>query len=229
MNSPAKQQSPAPKELLDQWFPDQDTVMQQLRAQVQVVQLPAGQKVFHRGDPCRNYLVVVNGSVRVQTLSPGGREVVLYRVADAQSCVITTSCLISREAYPAEGVTETDTTAMVISQGLFNEALGCSEMFRRFVFANQGRRLSDLIRRVEDVAFGRVDARLARMLVERCGREPGSITATHQQLASELGTAREVVSRQLKVFEKNGWIAVHRGAVEVLQPLALSRVWEAAG
>ena len=102
-------------------------------------------------------------------------------------------------------------------------------MFRRFVFANQGRRLSDLIRRVEDVAFGRVDARLARMLVERCGREPGSITATHLQLASELGTAREVVSRQLKVFEKNGWIAVHRGVVEVLQPRALSRVWEAAG
>jgi len=213
-------------DILDQWFPQDDVLLQQLRRQVQRVQLPAGQTVFHRGDTCRNYLVVIHGSVRVQALSAGGREVVLYRVTDGQSCVITTSCLISEESYPAEGITDEETEAMVIPQAVFSEALGYSEAFRRFVFANQGRRLGDLIRRVEDVAFGRVDARLAKHLVDRCANRPGSVSATHQQLASELGTAREVISRQLKVFEREGFIAVHRGAVEVIRPDALTRVWE---
>ena len=213
-------------DILEQWFPSHDVVLQQLGKQVQRVHLPAGQVVFYRGDACRNYLVVVSGSVRVQTLSTGGREVVLYRVTDGQSCVITTSCLIGEEAYPAEGVAEEETEALVIPQVVFNEALGFSEMFRRFVFANQGRRLGDLIQRVEDVAFGRVDARLAKHLVDRCRNQPGSVSATHQQLASELGTAREVVSRQLKVFEREGLVAVHRGAVEVIKPDALIRVWE---
>jgi len=216
------------EQLLDSWFPADDASLQQLRARVQGVQLPAGQTVFHRGDICRNYLVVVEGSVRVQTLSPGGREVVLYRVGAGQSCVITTSCLLSRESYPAEGITETATAALVIPQDVFNEALGSSAEFRRFVFACQGQRLSDLIQRVEDVAFGRIDARLAKHLIDRCRNRPGLVTATHQQLASELGTAREVVSRQLKTFEKQGWIAVRRGAVEVLNPDGLLQVWHDA-
>jgi CRP/FNR family transcriptional regulator len=198
------------------------------RSAVQILELPAEKMVFHRGEPCRNYLVVVAGSVRVQALSAGGREVLLYRVNDAQSCVITTSCLISQECYPAEAITETPTTALVMPQAVFNEALAGSEPFRRFVFGNQGQRLADLIQRVEDVAFGRVDVRLARVLVDRCGNTSGSIAATHLKLASELGTAREVISRQLKVFEKNGWIEVHRGSVDVLQPQALWQVWKDA-
>lgn len=211
-------------ELLDRWFPDTDAAARRLRAGVQMLRLAAGQNVFHRGDPCRNYLVVVEGRVRVQVLSVGGREVVLYRVLGGQSCVITTSCLISQEHYPAEGVCEQDTVALVLPQALFDEALGRSEPFRRFVFASQGRRLGDLIQRVEDVAFGRVDARLARVLLDRCGGRPAQVNTTHQQLASELGTAREVVSRQLKRFERKGWIAVHRGSVEVIRPQALSKL-----
>ena len=214
--------------LLSEWFPGDDVALEQLRHQAQFVQLPAGYTVFRSGDACRNYLVVVDGSVRVQALSPGGREVTLYRVTSGQSCVITTSCLISQEVYPAEGVTETETSALVLSQGSFNEALARSDAFRRFVFAAQGQRLSDLIRRIEDVAFGRVDVRLARLLIDRGRRNAGQISATHQQLASELGTAREVVSRQLKVFERQGWIRGHRGSIEVLNDESLARVWKAA-
>jgi CRP/FNR family transcriptional regulator len=220
--------NPGLGDLLDAWFPADDIVLSQLREQLQVARLPAASNVFRRGDACRNYLVVIDGSVRVQALSAGGREVVLYRVTNGQSCVITTSCLISQEVYPAEGITESETTALAISQGAFNEALARSGDFRRFVFANQGRRLSDLIRRIEEVAFGRVDARLARLLFDRGADSDGVVQATHQQLASELGTAREVISRQLKIFEKNGWIKVHRGSVAVLHSGALTRIWEEA-
>jgi CRP/FNR family transcriptional regulator len=165
--------------------------------------------------------------MRVQARSASGREVVLYRVTNAQSCVITTSCLISDETYPADGVTETETTTLVISKGVFNEVLGRSGTFRQFIFANQGQRLSDLIHRIEGVAFGRVDERLARRLFDHSQHHGGNVSTTHQQLASELGTAREVISRQLKIFEKQGWIRVSRGNVEVLQPQALEKIWKA--
>jgi CRP/FNR family transcriptional regulator, anaerobic regulatory protein len=214
--------------LLDEWFPGKDFALEQARRQVQLVEFPEGYEVFRRGDTCRNYLVVIDGSVRVQALSPGGREVTLYRVGSGQSCVITTSCLIGEEDYPAEGVTESATSALILSQGVFNELLSRSEAFRRFVFANQGQRLSDLIHRVEDVAFGRVDVRLARLLVGRKDSSAGRVFATHQQLASELGTAREVVSRQLKLFEKKGWITVRRGVVEIHNPAALEEIWKNA-
>lgn len=216
-------------ELLDRWFPSDDIGLQQLRTQLQYVQLPAGHVVFRRGDACRSYLLVVEGSMRVQALSAGGREVVLYRVTDAQSCVITTSCLISDETYPADGVTETLTTVLVVSQGTFNEALGRSRDFRQFVFSNQGQRLSNLIHRIEEVAFGRVDVRLARLLFDRSQHHGGHVVTTHQQLASELGTAREVISRQLKAFEKQGWVRVSRGNVEILQPRSLARLWRHVG
>lgn len=215
-------------ELIDAWFPAGDSALQPLRERLQLVQLPAGYDVFRLGDTCRNYLIVIAGSVRVQALSTAGREVVLYRVTDTQSCVITTACLISGEAYPAQGVTESATTGMLLPQPDFNVAMEQSAAFRRFVFANHGRRLGDLIQRIEDVAFGRVDARLARHLVDRSQGRGGTIVATHQQLASELGTAREVVSRQLKGFEKQGWIRVLRGSVEVLQPQSLARLWKNA-
>ena len=219
---------PSAEQLLSELFPE-DAPCGALRTQIQAVTLPAGQSVFRRGEPCRNYLVVLSGSVRVQALSSGGREVTLYRVRDGESCVITTSCLISHEAYPAEGMTETETHALVIPRALFDQAMDCSAAFRRFVFANQGQRLADLIRRLEDVAFGRVEARLARLLVDRSRADGDQVILTHQQIAAELGTAREVVSRQLKRLEQAGWVRVGRGAIEVCDRQALLALGAAGG
>jgi CRP/FNR family transcriptional regulator len=211
-------------ELIDSWFPTEGELAGCLRARLQLVKLPAAQDVFRLGDACRSYLVVIEGTVRVQALSSAGREVVLYRVTDGQSCVLTTACLISGERYPAEAVTETETVALSIPHSVFTQALAQSEAFQRFVFASQGRRLSDLIQRIEDVTFGRIDARLARLLLDRGGFQGSIVAATHQQLASELGTAREVVSRRLKLFEKQGWIRVLRGGIELCQCAALLQI-----
>jgi CRP/FNR family transcriptional regulator len=211
-------------ELIDAWFPVDGELSGHLRSQLQLVRLPAGRDVFRLGDACRNYLVVIEGTLRVQALSSSGREVVLYRVSDGQSCVLTTACLISGERYPAEGITETETVALSIPNPVFTQALAHSVAFQRFVFASQGKRLSDLIQRIEDVTFGRVDARLARLLLDRGGFQGAVVAATHQQFASELGTAREVVSRRLKLFEKQGWIRVLRGGIELCQCSALLQI-----
>lgn len=173
-----------------------------------VAHLKAGQKVFSPGQDCASFIVVTAGSVRVSTMTESGRELMLYRVGPQETCVLTTACLMSSAIYDAEGVVETDTEALVIPKTLFNELLGGSAAFRHFVFSSYGDRLRDLIALVREVSQRQVDRRLARYLIER--GSAGPIAATHQEVAAELGTAREVVSRLLKHFETEGLVRLER-------------------
>ena len=195
----------------------------QLRARAQYQQLPSGKRVFEPGGRCQSYLLVVSGSVRVELLTEGGREAVLYHVRAGESCVLTTSCLLGDSAYPAYGVCETDVTALAIPLDTFNHALESSGDFRRFVFASLGRRFAEVIARIEQIAFSPIDRRLAALLLSKCAKD-GSIKTTHQALANELGSAREVVSRHLKRFERMGWLRLQRGSITVLQPQPLQDI-----
>jgi CRP/FNR family transcriptional regulator len=191
-----------------------------LREAAQLISVPAGTVVFQEGDACRNYLLVLEGSVRVQKVSEGGREIVLYRVDAGQSCVLTTSCLLTRGDYSAQGIAETDVRALALSHTAFQDLLARSAEFRQFVFSSYAVRLADLLMLIEEVAFGRIDMRLAQFLADRADKD-GQIKGTHQELAVELGTAREVISRQLKDFERRGWVALYRGRIEIKEPSAL--------
>jgi CRP/FNR family transcriptional regulator len=166
---------------------------------------------------------VLDGSVRVQKLGENGREIVLYRVGRGETCLLTTSCLIARERYPAEGITETEVRAAALPVEVFNEALALSAAFRGFVFAAFGARLAELMALIEAVAFERVEARLARRLLE-AETASGEVIATHQELAAELGTAREVVSRFLKEFERRGYVRLARGRIEIAERAALEKL-----
>lgn len=179
-----------------------------------VVKLSKGQFAFRTGDECAAYLVVLDGQVRVQLISPGGREVTLYRVDPGNTCVLTTSCLLSGTCYPAEAVAEADVTALGISHQAFQAALQKYSTFRDHVFEKFSERLKNVIFRVEDLMFESIEARLARALLglDKEGKE----NVTHQELAVELGTAREVVSRHLKRFEEDGLIRLGRGQVVVM-------------
>lgn len=149
-----------------------------------------------------------------------GREIVLYRVDAGETCVLTTACLLAHEAYSAEGITESQVRAVTISARTFHELLGRSTVLREFVFRSYGSRISDLMLLVEEVAFKRIDLRLARFLADRADAG-GNLGATHQAIAVELGTAREVVSRQLKEFERQGLVALSRGRISVRDAAAL--------
>ncbi|PWC32564.1 Crp/Fnr family transcriptional regulator [Azospirillum sp. TSO35-2] len=184
------------------------------------VTLPRGTVLFRAGDRCHTFLMVLDGSVRVQMTSENGREIVLYRVARGETCIVTTACLLTHTPYGAEAVTESEVDAIALSAGPFHELVARSGAFRDFVFASFGTRLTGMMMLVEEVAFGRVDLRLARFLAEH--RDPaGGLDTTHQALAVELGTAREVVSRQLKEFERQGFVALARGRIEVRDAAAL--------
>lgn len=201
-----------------------DEVGADILASAQLLTVPAGQKVFRAGDPCQNYLLVVSGRIKVVGRSPGGREIVLYRIEECGTCVLTTACLLGNDPYPAEGVTETEVQAFVIPRPRFEQALNRSAELRQFVFESYGARLSSLIGLVQELAFERIDLRLARYLAEHT-RDQVELQVTHQELATELGSAREVISRQLKQFEQQGWIELGRGTIKVKEISALRELY----
>lgn len=200
-----------------------DASLRELLAQARIVRLPPHQSVFQSGAACSNYLLVLDGVVRVHMVSENGREVTLYRVGKGDSCVLTTSCLLGQETYPAAAVTETEVSAVMLPAGLFEAAMDRSRLFRGFVFSGLGHRLAQVIQRMEEVALGAIDKRLVRFLLERMDGS-GAVAGTHEAMAMELGTAREVVSRHLKRLEEQGCLRLARGRVEVTDRAALERL-----
>jgi CRP/FNR family transcriptional regulator len=190
---------------------------------VRVQGVPAGSMLFDEGSACTGFPLLLAGSIRVAKASAQGREILLYRVQPGEGCVITGACLLGGTAYRARGVAESALELVVLPPALFETLLDQSPPFRRWVFALQAERLTALMARVESIAFQRVDARLAACLLERSaqGREP--VHATHQDLADELGTVREIVTRALRQLADDGLVEVSREQVRVLDATALAR------
>jgi CRP/FNR family transcriptional regulator len=206
------------REELFEAFPNlkalEESALAIIRDSTRSVRVPSGTVIFREGNVCQDYIFVIQGAIRVQMISERGREIVLYRVEKGQTCVLTTTSLMAGTDYAAEGIAESDVNAVAIPSSSFHELMTHSASFRKFVFSAFSIRISDLLMLIEEVAFGRIDVRLAQLLLDRCGQDE-TVSATHQQLASELGTAREVVSRQLKEFERRAWVLLHRGHIEI--------------
>lgn len=187
--------------------------------------LPAGRRVFEEHGPCGAFPLVLRGAIKVFKQAPSGRQLLLYRVEPGELCVLTTSCLLGQATYSATGATERETELVALGVPLFNKLLAGYEPFRAFVFSIFSERVVDLMRRVEEVAFQRLDRRLASLLVARAPE----LRASHQELADELGSVREIVSRLLKSFEEQGWVSLGREKVEVRDVGGLRHLAEEQG
>ena len=177
-----------------------------------LVEAPIGTIGYREGGACGAYVMRLAGQSRVYKMSSSGREILLYRVAAGETCVITTTCLLGNSNYPASTIVEQAIKDVIIPAAAFNQLMIDSKVFRTFVMTNYGALITDLIVLLDEVAFHHLDARLAKLLIEDGGK---IISRTHQLIADELGTAREVVSRQLKRFEQKGWVKLGRGQVEI--------------
>ena len=184
-----------------------------LVARSRVVHLPAATRVFEAGQRAQNMLLLLQGSVRVQQVSDTGREVFLYRVHSGESCILTTACMLADEDYAAEGIAETEIEAVAIPRAAFDDLTSRSLAFRSFVFRAYSRRIADLFALIDDIVFQRIDVRLADRLLQLA--QDGIVHATHQALAVELGTAREVISRTLGEFQRRGWVETARGEIHI--------------
>jgi CRP/FNR family transcriptional regulator len=188
-----------------------------------VLDVKEGTVIFGPGKKPDHLLLLLEGTVRVQQLSDKGREIVLYRIRAGESCVMTTACLLANESYSAEGITESDIQAAAIPLNVFDDLVSNSVQFRNFIFTAYSQRIAELFHIIEDVAFQRIDIRLAEKLLD-IAQGSASIRITHQQLSAELGTAREVISRQLAEFQRRQWVGQSRGVVQLLDSSALKRL-----
>jgi len=193
-------------------------LVERVLAEAPLARMPAGSVLFDARQPCRGFPLVLEGAVRVAKSTPGGREILLYRVEPGQGCILSGGCLLGNADYSARAVAETDVTLLSIPPALFQELMLACEPFRRFVFGMYGERLAEVMELVEEVAFRRLDVRLAQILVQR----GPVIEATHQKLADELGSVREIVSRLLRSFEGRGWVRLERERITLLEPAALA-------
>ena len=187
-----------------------------LEAGIQRVTVPAGTVLFDEHQPCQGFPFVLEGAIRVVKAAANGRELPLYRVLPGESCIITSSCLLGHVAYNARGTAEVQTVLALLPRDLFDELLA-QPPFRDFVFRLFAERMADLMQLVEEVAFRKLDQRLANLLLGK-GR---LLQTTHQQLADELGSVREMVSRLLKGFAEQGLVRLGREQIEILDPSRL--------
>ncbi len=199
--------------------------LERLLAEAQLLQVPAGTVLFDASQPCRGFPLLLEGAVRVAKFAPNGREILLYRVDPGQGCILSGGCLLGHSDYSARGIAEQDATLLSVPPALFQELLLQFEPFRRFVFGMYGERLAEVMELVEEVAFRRLDERLAQLLIHR----GPVLEATHQKLADELGSVREIVSRLLRSFEGRGWVKLERERITVLDPKALADLQVKAG
>lgn len=202
-----------------------EAVRKRLNQTARIVKIKKGDQVFGPSNVPDSLFFLYDGRIRVSQSSHAGREIVLYRVDAGDSCVLTTACMLAEEAYNAEGIAETDVTAVVLPKPAFDQLTAEESAFRAFVFNAYSRRLIDLLRVVDDVAFGRIDVRLAERLLT-LGQGLKEIRTTHQELASELGTAREVISRVLNDFNKRELIEQSRGVISFKNKAGLTIIAE---
>jgi len=214
--------------LKNQWltlFPPLATLggaqYEQLLAAVEFKQLKKGDIAYQPGWSCDAFLMCLTGQTRIFKRSESGREILLYRVEAGQTCVLTTSCLLAGTPFPAESIAEQDTSLAALPIHVFRSLMEESVAFRRFVLDNYGDLLANLIVLVDEIAFSNIDIRLARGLIKMADDE-GIVHKTHQQLAQDLGSVREVISRHLREWERQGIIGVTRGQIQLLNTAALN-------
>jgi CRP/FNR family transcriptional regulator, anaerobic regulatory protein len=185
----------------------------------QGVNVPAGTVAFEEGERCHSYLLVLAGQVRVVKPTSIGRELLLYRVMPGDNCILTVSCLLGGCAYQARGIVEADVTGISIARYVFMQLVEQSPEFRSYLFRFFGERVTRLMELIDAVAFHRLDQRLAALLLMH-----GPVVATtHQSLADELGSVREVVSRILGDFQAQRIVQLDRGQIFILNREALQQ------
>jgi len=188
-----------------------------------VTKIPEGRDVFLEGSQVVAIALLISGVVRVYKIGETGREITLYRFGNGQSCILTANAILSRKTFPAIATVEKEAEAVMIPADVFRSWVVRYDLWREFVFDLLSQRLSTVMAIVDEIAFRRMDARIASLLLSRFHAQ-NPIQITHQEIASELGSSREVISRLLEDFSERGLIRSGRGAIEILDVRGLESI-----
>ena len=189
--------------------------MREFQQAATLARIPAGKDVFVEGDRVQAIALLISGVVRVYKIGATGREITLYRFGLGESCILTANAILSKQSFPAIATVEKDAEAVLIPSDIFRDWVNRYDLWRGFVFDLLSQRLSNVMAIVDEVAFRRMDVRVASLIGTRC-RVQNPMRITHQEIAAELGSSREVISRILEDFAARGDIRSGRGEIEVL-------------
>lgn len=197
-------------------------------SQVKIISLDQGQFICLEGDDCQHLPLIISGQVRVYKIGESGREITLYRLRKGDSCIMTASCIVSQNIFPALAVTETDVEAIIIPASSLQNWLTNNSVWQKYIFGLLSQRLANVIEIVEEVAFRRMDCRIATYLLKmnHLNYENCTIKITHEAIAQDLGTSREVVSRILKTFEQKELLLLARGTIQLKNMDGLFKIIE---
>lgn len=196
-----------------------------LRESAVPLHLKRGQVAFDEGSPCSAFTLITEGCVNVVKAASTGREILLYRVEPGQTCVLTLNCLLENLSYPARGIAVTECHGAALPRAVFLEMMNQDPGIRNMIFKSLSARIVELMGLVEEVAFNRLDERIARLLLSRsASAEDGSVQVTHQELADELGSVREIVSRILGSFADREIVRLDRGRIQIVDIEALKAI-----
>jgi CRP/FNR family transcriptional regulator len=185
------------------------------------MRIPAGRDVMAEGDRAQAVPILMSGEIRVFRVGESGREITLYRFGQGECCVLTADSILCHRLFPARARVEEEVEVAFVPAAVFEDWLARSPVWRQFVFEAMARRLTTLMDTLDDVAFRRMDTRVSSLLLERSKSGGPSIRTTHQEIADELGSSREVVSRILEDLQGRGLIRLYRGGLEVVEPQRL--------
>ena len=195
-----------------------------IRSNGVIRRVDSGDVLYRDGDECTHLPLVVTGELLLTKHGESGRAITLYRVEGGESCILSTLSILNAELFPAEATSRSSSTLLLVPAEILRLLIDRDERWRQFVFSTYHRRLSGLIALIEEVVFGKLDVRLADLLVERSDGRGGALRTTHQELAEELGSSREVVSRLLKEWERQGLVKLRRGEVALQDPEGLKEI-----
>ncbi len=201
-----------------------DSLLKLLRAHCTHVTPKAGETLCLQGNRSNALPLVISGMVRVFKISESGKEITLYHIVDGESCVLTTASILADTPFPAEAQTDSDTRLVLLPAASVTEWISRFPVWQRFIFQLVAQRMAEVITVVEEVAFQRMDRRIANFLMLQKASDDGAIHITHQAIAAEIGTAREVVTRVLRDLERKGILALKRGRIRIVNPVALQQL-----
>lgn len=212
-------------------YPDLDAEAAQALINVgQIMDIPAGQQVYSRCEPCRGVMWLMEGSVRVHRDALDGRALTLYHVTPGDLCLPSLYTLFHGGVYAAEAHTETQLWGIALTAKDMLVLVDTNPRIRNFLLKHLTSRMQDLIELVSASVFDRLELRLACLLGQRFGQHQSQhLEITHQELANDLGCTREMVSRLLKGFEHMGCIRLHRGQITLVSQDVLSRMAASIG
>ena len=178
-----------------------------------------GTFLYHQGEHCEKFALVGAGDIRVFKTEASGHEITLYHVQDGQACLVNMLGIFLERPAMATAVVDVLTEVVVMPATSLRGWVDSDQALRKFVFESMATRMIEVMVLAEELAFRRMDQRLGRLLLDRFASKRGPckvITTTHEELARELGTVREVVSRLLKELEREGAVGTSRGHIELL-------------